>query len=271
MDLKPGKWKLNFRGGKDKWLVVLAVGLIFLILAFPAGSKGTGGGAAWNQGEQEGGQDGQGQAEGDQGTGEESLWGQTLWSQTADNSSGQVQSRWNLTGAEAGQMSGNEPGAEDSSQDGLADGNQDTQEISAKPAGTKGTLTYEQQLEERLKELLSHVEGVGQVEVMIVLKSSEEKIWRVDRNTSYSSTQETDSNGGTRNIRSQETTEGTILSGQSGGEGPLLEKEMRPEISGVVVSADGGGSPTVQAEISAAVEALFDVPSHKIKVLKRAE
>ena len=50
-----------------------------------------------------------------------------------------------------------------------------------------------------------------------------------------------------------------------------MEKEMRPEISGVVVTADGGGSPTVQAEISAAVEALFDVPSHKIKVLKRAE
>ena len=115
------------------------------------------------------------------------------------------------------------------------------------------------------------MEGVGQVEVMIVLKSSEEKIWRVDRNTSYSSTQETDANGGTRDIRSQETTEGTILSGQSGAEGPLLEKEMRPEISGVVVTADGGGSPTVQAEISAAVEALFDVPSHKIKVLKRAE
>lgn len=147
----------------------------------------------------------------------------------------------------------------------------DTREAGAKAAAAKGTLTYEQQLEERLKELLSHVEGVGKVEVMIVLKSSEEKVWRVDRNTSYSSTQETDANGGTRDIRSQETTEGTILSGQSGGEGPLLEKEMRPEISGVVVTADGGGSPTIQAEISAAVEALFDVPSHKIKVLKRAE
>ena len=45
-------------------------------------------------------------------------------------------------------------------------------------AAAKGTLTYEQQLEERLKELLSHVEGVGKVEVMIVLKSSEEKVWR---------------------------------------------------------------------------------------------
>ena len=96
----------------------------------------------------------------------------------------------------------------------------DTREAGAKAAAAKGTLTYEQQLEERLKELLSHVEGVGKVEVMIVLKSSEEKVWRVDRNTSYSSTQETDANGGTRDIRSQETTEGTILSGQSGGEGP---------------------------------------------------
>ena len=52
MDLKPGKWKLNFRGGKDKWLVVLAVGMILLILAFPAGGKkgGSGGDAAFGQG-----------------------------------------------------------------------------------------------------------------------------------------------------------------------------------------------------------------------------
>ena len=225
MDLKPGKWKLNFRGGKDKWLVALAVGLVFLILAFPAGGKGAGSGGGWMQGQPVEGQDGQ------------SL----------------------------------ETNGKDAEGDGADEKDSDSQESSAKPAASKGTLTYEQQLEERLKELLGHVEGVGQVEVMIVLKSSEEKIWRVDRNTSYSSTQETDANGGTRDIRSQETTEGTILSGQSGAEGPLLEKEMRPEISGVVVTADGGGSPTVQAEISAAVEALFDVPSHKIKVLKRAE
>ena len=127
----------------------------------------------------------------------------------------------------------------------------DTREAGAKAAAAKGTLTYEQQLEERLKELLSHVEGVGKVEVMIVLKSSEEKVWRVDRNTSYSSTQETDANGGTRDIRSQETTEGTILSGQSGGEGALLGEEMWAGISGVVVTAAGGGGPTTQAGISA--------------------
>ena len=145
------------------------------------------------------------------------------------------------------------------------------QDTPSSEAAARAVLTYEQQLENRLKELLSHVEGVGEVEVMIVLKSSEEKVWRVDKNTSYSSTQETDSSGGSRNIRSQEVTESTILPGQGSGDGALLEKELKPQISGVVVSAAGGGSPAVQAEISAAVEALFDVPPHKIEVLKRVE
>ena len=34
MDWKPGKWKLPIKGSKERWLMVLAVGLIFLILAF---------------------------------------------------------------------------------------------------------------------------------------------------------------------------------------------------------------------------------------------
>ena len=52
--------------------------------------------------------------------------------------------------------------------------------------------SYETQLETRLKQLLSQVDGVGQAEVMIVLKESEEKIWRTDITTSISSTQETE-------------------------------------------------------------------------------
>lgn len=128
--------------------------------------------------------------------------------------------------------------------------------------------SYETQLETRLKQLLSQVDGVGQAEVMIVLKESEEKIWRTDITTSISSTQETDQGGGTRKIESSEQSEDTILSGSSGQGAPILEKEIRPRIAGVVVSAQGGGNPKVQAEITEAVEALFDVPSHKIKVLK---
>lgn len=234
MGWKPKTWKLNFRGSKEQWMVILAIGLICLILAFPAGGTGkrAGSGAA-----AEGRISGQGSAGGSSAGGEGSNGG----------SGG--------TGMDQGDKTG----------DGGAR-NQDSSQ-----AASKGVLTYEQQLEARLKELLSHVEGVGEVEVMIVLKSSEERIWRTDRNSSSSSTQETDSNGGTRDVRNQELSETTILSGQNGTQEPLLEKELKPEVSGVVVTATGGGSPSVQAEISAAVEALFDVPSHKIKVLKRAE
>ena len=196
MDWKAMKSKLNLKSGKNKWLVMLAVGLIFLILAFPFGSE----------------------KKEDLEESSDSVSLQREETETADDA-----------------------------------------------------VSYERFLEQRLEDILSHVDGVGQVEVMIVLKSSEEKVWRVDRDTSYSITQETDQNGGSRRVESQAVTENTILSGQTGKEEPLLTKEMKPEISGVIISAEGGKSPQVQAEISAAVEALFDVPSHKIKVLKRIE
>ena len=51
MGWKQGKWKLKFKDSKDQWLVVLAVGLIFLILAFPMGkkNKNTDTKTSWNQ------------------------------------------------------------------------------------------------------------------------------------------------------------------------------------------------------------------------------
>ena len=50
-----------------------------------------------------------------------------------------------------------------------------------------------------------------------------------------------------------------------------FEQEAYPEVTGVVISADGGGSQLVKNEISQAMEALFGIPSHKIKVLKRVK
>lgn len=262
MGWKPGRWKLNLKEGKDRWLIILAVGLIFLILAFPTKDR-SGRGIL-------GGQTGAGK----QGT--DSLWTDTAQIQGGEGG-GTADAAGNRQTAENGQAAGSgqtaESGQPAGSGQAAAGGGYVSGESGDEAVYTvsQGAATYEQQLESRLKELLSHVEGVGEVEVMIVLKSSEEKVWRTDRNSSLSSTKETDSNGGTRDVRSQEISEDTILTGSGGAEGPLLEKELKPEIGGVVVSAAGGGSPVVQAEISAAVEALFDVPSHKIKVLKRAE
>lgn len=132
------------------------------------------------------------------------------------------------------------------------------------------TYAYELAMEKRVRQVLAKVEGVGEVDVLIVLKSSEEKVYQTDGKTSQSSTKEQDASGASREIIQQQKEQNTVFLSRENA-GPVLEKEIRPEISGIIISAQGGGSPTIQAEITEAMEALFDLPAHKIKVLKRVE
>ena len=148
---------------------------------------------------------------------------------------------------------------------------EDTGFTEASQASASPSLSYENGLEKRIVELLKTVDGVGKVEVMVVLKSSSEKVMRVDKTQSFESTSEKDSSGGERTVSASQSGENTVLSGSGGAGEPIVEKELSPEISGIIISAQGGGAPVVQAEISQAMEALFGLPPHKIKVLKRVE
>ncbi|HIQ74364.1 MAG TPA: stage III sporulation protein AG [Candidatus Cottocaccamicrobium excrementipullorum] len=139
------------------------------------------------------------------------------------------------------------------------------QERSSEPYGER---KYEEILEARVKEVLSQTEGVGQVDVLIVLKSSGQKIYQKDERSVTSSTREQDSAGGNRDSSQEEQQSTTVILG-GGQDEPLLESELLPEISGIVISAQGGDNPSIQAEITEAMEALFGLPAHKIKVLKR--
>jgi stage III sporulation protein AG len=58
-----------------------------------------------------------------------------------------------------------------------------------------------------------------------------------------------------------------VYSSTSGGE-PYVVKEIEPEVEGILVVAEGAGNETVVNEITYAVQVLFDVPVHKIKVVK---
>lgn len=142
----------------------------------------------------------------------------------------------------------------------------DGSEAGAAGIGSDVSLSYEQELEARIGRLLSQVEGVGEADVMVVLKSSEERVYRVDQNRMVS---QLDGNEDSQGEKRQELSESTVLAGQD--QEPVVEKELRPEISGIVISAEGGGSAVVRAEVSEAMEALFGLPQHKIKVLKRVK
>lgn len=134
---------------------------------------------------------------------------------------------------------------------------------------TKTDASYEEEMEARLKEALMKVEGIGNVDVMITLKSSKESVTLKDTPYSQESLDETDSSGGERKSTSIDKQEETVLQNSGSGEStPYVIKELEPEIEGVLVIAQGGGSQTIISEIVGAVEVLFDVPAHKIKVMK---
>lgn len=125
------------------------------------------------------------------------------------------------------------------------------------------------ELEKRLEKILSNVEGVGEVQVMITLKSNGEKVVEKDRESSESVVKEQASE--TEKTESHDITqkETTVTYSQESGNGePYVIKELEPEIEGVLVIAQGGDSPTVAKNISEAILALFPVDAHKIKVMK---
>lgn len=131
--------------------------------------------------------------------------------------------------------------------------------------------SYEADLEQKLAELLSKIEGVGAVNVMITLEESEEIVFQTDSSLESSVTEETDSAGGQRTVNSNSYSYTTVLSGDSSSGEPYVIKQIYPKVAGVVVIAEGAGSAGIQTQISEAVQALFDIPVHKIKVLKASK
>lgn len=127
---------------------------------------------------------------------------------------------------------------------------------------------YAARQEEQLESVLSKVDGVGKVDVMLTIASSEEKKTLNKENISQDSTKELDSAGGRRNQNSSSSQTDPVLIGQGDGQTPYVVQIQSPQIEGVVVVAQGAGSGIVDTEIIAAVEALFPIETHKIKVMK---
>ena len=128
---------------------------------------------------------------------------------------------------------------------------------------------YIENQEERLKNILVLVDGVGKVEVMIRASASKSYIVEKDVTTTSSSVSETDSQGGTRQSTDTQKSEASLYTkDSSGNDVPWVIKEMEPEIEGVLVAAEGGSEEQVVREITQAVQVLFDIPVHKIKVVK---
>lgn len=131
------------------------------------------------------------------------------------------------------------------------------------------SLEYCLALENRIEELLSVMDGVGEVQAMVTVSSSKEMIVEKDEPISRSTVMENDSAGGSRSTNESNYEYETIYQTDSdGNKVPYVIKQIEPEILGITVVAQGGGNAVIQKNISDVLEALFHIEAHKIKVVK---
>lgn len=214
---------MKFLNNKNNLLIIVLLGVLFMVIAIPVDTAGTGG---------------------------KSTSGRN------DNSSYQTKNTG--TGYQAGGTA-----AYTAAGDGTA-GYDET-------AGTGYVWEQEQyikEMEAKAESLLSRVNGAGQVKVMITLRASSEQVVEKDMPVTRSQTSEQDSQGGSRMVSEFATEDATVYRKGNGYEEPYVVKTLSPSVEGVVVVAEGAGNGEVSKNLSEAVQILFGVEAHRVKVLK---
>ena len=214
---------MKFLNNKNNLLIIVLLGVLFMVIAIPVDTAGTGG-----------------------------------KSTSGNNNNSSYQTKNTGTGYQAGGTA-----AYTAAGDGTA-GYDET-------AGTGYMWEQEQyirKMEAKAESLLSGVNGAGQVKVMITLRASSEQVVEKDMPVTRSQTSEQDSQGGSRMVSEFATEDATVYRKGNGYEEPYVVKTLSPSVEGVVVVAEGAGNGEVSKNLSEAVQILFGVEAHRVKVLK---
>lgn len=115
----------------------------------------------------------------------------------------------------------------------------------------------EAELEARLEEILSRIEGAGQVKVLLTLCDDGERILARDTRT-------TSDAGG----RSESESSALTVSGGGGKSGEVEVSYRYPVYRGAVVCAEGAGSAAVRLELTEAVKAVTGLGTESVKIVK---
>ena len=114
---------------------------------------------------------------------------------------------------------------------------------------------YTTQLEDRLKEMISLINGAGRTKVIVTLECDYETVYARDGSLSKDDNS-TDEDSEYIIIDSEET--------QSG----LLLKTVTPKVRGVAVVCEGGDNPYVTNDVTQMLSAVLDIGVNRISVAK---
>lgn len=128
--------------------------------------------------------------------------------------------------------------------------------------------TVSEELEKKLENILSKIEGVGNVKVCINYSESSEVVAMYNENSKVSTTEETDTSGGLRKIQQTDSQKDIVYKEDNGEKTPITKKVVQPKIEGAIITAKGASNANIKANIIQAVEAVTGVASHKIQVFE---
>lgn len=123
-------------------------------------------------------------------------------------------------------------------------------------------------LEMKLEGILTKIQGVGAVEVFINYSESSEVIAMYNENSKVSTTEESDTSGGTRKIQETDTQKDIIYEEVDGEKTPITQKIVQPKIEGAIITAKGASNINTKTNIIQAVEAVTGLATHKIQVFE---
>ena len=155
--------------------------------------------------------------------------------------------------------SSNDKGVQNDTSKQLANSNTSSLEVSSNSTN---------ELEVKLEEILSKIQGVGEVKVFINYSESSEIIPMYNESTQTSNTEETDTSGGTRTIEETDSQKEIIYEESDEGKTVITQKVVEPQIQGAIITAKGAENAEVKTSIIQAVEAVTGLATHKIQVFE---
>lgn len=141
--------------------------------------------------------------------------------------------------------------------------NLDSDQPLAAPQQLTISNSVKAQLTQELKDILSQIEGAGQVQVSITLASDGEKSYASNTVEEKRNIEEADAQGGQKQtVEDKRARDLAVSSGD-----PLLIENKFPQVIGVLVVAEGAKYPAVKERLAAAAATLLDIPPHKVSVM----
>lgn len=126
-------------------------------------------------------------------------------------------------------------------------------------------------IDSQLEEILSKIDGVGNVNVMITYSQTSQTVPLYNEETTVRDTEETDQEGGTRKITESDSKKDVVYKESSGEKEPITQSIVSPKIEGAIITAQGASNADVKTNIIQAVEAVTGLSVHKIQVFEMKE